>query len=349
MSRHHVSKSPKSRRARRKARGAIEVGDMLDEPIATPRGRSRRAARVKKRLFSTFCWFGVTAALTTGVWILFHRAFYDNPEFALKHLEIETDGTLTDLEIMDAISIPAQINLLKVDLAGIDERLRKFSQVKDVHVKRRVPDTLEITLRERTPLAWLGHQGGKLDMHVNGILLDDEGHAICCRTLLRKFYDFPVILVPSQTIRNQVHFGKPLIIPSVHTALELIRRWPSECPDPNLRPTQIDASREYRIDVDCLPEMRLQFSPENLTGQFLKLADALRHANATNRYFVAVNLTIPDNIPVIYHQNDFSPELPRPGAPHPSERERAPRWQTLPGAPQGISQDEMEAILSIDS
>ena len=192
---------------------------------------------------------------------------------------------------------------MEIDLAEIDSRLRERSQVKDVRVQRKVPDTLEIMVWERTPVAWLGFQGQGLDKRQNGVLLDEEGIAICCHTLYREFYDFPVILVPRDVMSDQVLFGERVALPSVKSALELVTLWRSSAPDPSMQLAQLDASRHYRLDVDCDPELRLVFRPENLTGQLLKLGDAIRHASHQNRYFSQVDLTVADNIPVIYHDD----------------------------------------------
>lgn len=348
MPRKHVSTSKRSRtKARQVRREAREVRELLCEPVKTRRGVNRRAAQNRRRCFKACCWLGALTAVGAAAWMLLERAFYDNPEFMLQHVEVVTDGTLTKQEILQTAQVPAVINLLKIDLAGIDQRLRQRSQVKEVRVKRQVPDTLEITVWERTPIAWLGYQGARLDKHENGVLLDADGYAICCHTLYREFYDFPVILVPREVIAEFVLFGERLDLPSIHSALELVQLWPSGAPAANLRISQIDASRHYRLLVDCQPEMRLVFQPENLPGQLIKLGDALRHGAQRNRYFAQVDLTVSENIPVIYHDDEFSPEFDLPGESQAAQP--APRWQPRSSLNNGLSDEELQAILSVDS
>jgi hypothetical protein len=348
MSRKQVSTSMRSRgKARQVRREAREVREMLKMPVETRRGADRRAAENKRRLFKACGWLGGLAAVITAGWMLAHKAFYDNPEFMLKHIEAVTDGTLTKQELLKTAQIPAAINLLEIDLAAIDGRLRERSQVKDVRVRRKVPDTLEITVWERTPVAWLGYQGADLDKRQNGVLLDEAGYAICCHTLYREFYDFPMIMVPRDVISEFVLFGDRVDIPSVDAALSLVKLWPAHSPSPSLQIVQIDASRHYRLEVDCQPDMRLVFQPENLSGQMLKLGDALRHAEFQNRYFSQVDLTVADNIPVIYHDDGFSPEIQSPSTP--SSLNPAPRWQPRPSINNSLSDEELKAILSVDS
>ena len=348
MSRKHVSRNKRSRgKARQARREAREVREMLTMPVETRRGVDRRSAQYRRSLIKGFCWLGVLAILFVGGWMMVHKAFYDNPEFLLKNVEVITDGTLTKQEILKTARVPAKINLLEIDLAEIDSRLRERSQVKEVRVQRKVPDTLEIMVWERTPVAWLGFQGQGLDKRQNGVLLDEEGVAICCHTLYREFYDFPVILVPRDVMSEQVLFGERVALPSVNYALELVTLWRSSSPDPGVQLTQLDASRHYRLDVNCDPGLRLVFRPENLPGQMLKLGDAIRHASQQNRYFSQVDLTVADNIPVIYHDAGYAPELHSPSSD--AVLQPVPRWQPSSGMNNSLSEEEFEAIMSVDS
>ena len=348
MSAKHVSHNKRSReKARKSRREAREVREMLKMPVETRRGADRRAAQTKRVVVKTICWLAVLTVLGMGGWMLVHKAFYDNPEFMLKHVSVVTDGSLTKQEILKTAQVPASVNLLEIDLLAIDQRLRERSQVKTVRVQRKVPDTLEIMVWERTPIAWLGYQGGGMDKRQNGVLLDQDGFAICCHTLYREFYDFPVVLVPRDVVSEMVLFGERVDIPSVRSALELVSLWRSKAPDPSVQLTQIDASRHYRLVADCLPEMRLVFQPEYLSGQLLKLGDALRHAEQQNRYFSQVDLTVADNIPVIYHHDSYAPQLRSPE--DPAVLQPAPRWQPQPAMNNQLSEDEWSAILSVDS
>ncbi len=348
MSQKHVSHNKRSRgKARQARREAREVREMLTMPVETRRGADRRSAQNKRTLIRGVCWLGVLAIFCVGGWMLVHKAFYDNPEFMLKNVEVVTDGTLTKQEILKTAQVPAKINLLEIDLAEIDSKLRERSQVRNVRVQRKVPDTLEIMVWERTPVAWLGFQGQGLDKRQNGVLLDEEGVAICCHTLYREFYDFPVILVPRDVMSEQVLFGERVDLPSVKSALELVTLWRSSTPDPSVQLAQLDASRHYRLDVYCDPDLRLVFRPENLPGQLVKLGDAIRHASHQNRYFSRVDLTVADNIPVIYHDDGFSPELHAPSSD--GVLQPVPRWQPSSGINNSLSEEEFEAIMSVDS
>ena len=348
MSQKHVSRSRRSRnKARQARREAREVRELLKMPVETRRGAHRRAAKKKRRLRRACGWLAsLTTMILLGVFLI-HQAFYENPQFLLKRVEVATDGTLTKQEILQTAQVPAAINLLEIDLASIDARLRRRSQVRDARVRRKVPDTLEITVWERTPFAWLGYQGAELDKRQGGVLLDAGGHAICCHTLYRDFYDFPVVLVPRDVIAEFVLFGHRVEVPSVHLALELLKIWPSQAPDPSWRIVQIDANRHYRLEVVCQPEVRLLIKPDNFPGQLRKLGDAIRHARHHNRYLARVDLTVTDNIPVIYHQEGFAPEIRAPG--QPEVLKPAPRWQPQPLLNNSLSDEELRAILSVDS
>ena len=348
MSSKHVSQSNRSReRARKARREAREVRELLKMPVESQRGMERRAAQRRRWLWKSACWLSVLTAVAVGGVMLFQRAFYDNPEFMMKHMDIETDGTLTRDEIRRIADVPAVSNLLKLDLKAIDDRLEARSQIAEAQVRRLLPDTLEVRIQERVPMAWLGYQDGGLAKRKEGILIDAAGCAIRCQTLHPQFFDFPVILVPKESIEEAVLFGKVVELSEVQSALRLLEVWPNAVADPTVEIAQIDASRPYRLDVYCYPDLKLLLRYENFMGQLMKLTDVLRHGESNNRYFAQIDLTVRDNVPVIYQDVAYQPPLRGEGSrPEPLLSPRLPS----DGTPnRSLSDEEMGNILSVDS
>lgn len=353
MSRKHVSQSKRSRsKARQARREAREVREMLTMPVSTQRGASRRTAKSRRRLLKVTLGLVVLVSMVASLWVLVHKAFYNNPEFTLEQFEVKFDGYLTKQEILDTAGVSLGGNLLKLDLATIDSRLRQRSQVKDVRVTRQIPDTLAIEVFEREPIAWIGYRGRGQDIREKGVLVDAEGVAIYCHNLFKDFFELPVILVSEDRFANEISFGDRINLPPVHAALNLIQRWPSEKPDPRMRIVQILAHRSYRLDIDFNNTLRVLFNPDGFSGQILKLRDTLTHGDRKNRHFKQIDLTVKDNIPVIYHDESFEPPFPNSPQAHaeislPAPPVSAPPTRSVPK--NHLSDDDLKAILRMDS
>ena len=90
-----------------------------------------------------------------------------------KNLVFATNGVLTEAWLKSHLSMPWGKNLLSIDLEVLQARILKYSQIKQVDIAREFPDTLKITLTERTACGkMLISKGGKKSVR----LISDEGY-----------------------------------------------------------------------------------------------------------------------------------------------------------------------------
>ncbi len=345
-----ITRSKRSRdRARQARREAREVREMLKMPVNTQRDVERRSRARRSLIMRLTCWLGVLTLLVLGGVMVFQKAFYENPEFTLKRVDARTDGTLTRSELLSIAAIPAVSNLLELDLEAIRRRLLDRSQIMTAQVTRQLPHTLMINVRERQPVVWLGHWGGEQDKREEGVLLDAHGIAICCHNLYRRLFELPVIRVTKEVMENQVIFGERVDVAEIHEALKLYQLWPASSPNPLAVIEEIDITRMYRMDVYCHGDLKLLMNYGNLSGQLTKFADVWRHAEAQDRYFAQVDLTVTNNVPVIYQPEGYEPPVKE--TKRPSLR-RAPQWQPRPpddaSIDNGLTEDE-RSILAVES
>lgn len=67
-------------------------------------------------------------------------------------IDVESDGNLERAYLLRQMAVPADANLLSVDLDLIKARLEAIGQVKGAVVSRRFPDALEVAVVERKPV-----------------------------------------------------------------------------------------------------------------------------------------------------------------------------------------------------
>jgi cell division protein FtsQ len=124
----------------------------------TRAGRRRQVGRWLK--FSLGCC-GVALA-AWGAYEAAHRWTTDRTAVtkavrspAVRQVTVVTDpgGVLSTVWVRGVLDLPPAASLLALDLAALRERLLAFGQVRGVELALVFPDTLAVTLQERTPVA----------------------------------------------------------------------------------------------------------------------------------------------------------------------------------------------------
>ena len=137
----------------------------VSSPAMSRRGRRRQR----------WAWFKVTAlGLSAGLVIwggasLFYSWSTDRAALAnavhsepVKEIAVITDGVLTQQWAAGALALPKGASLMALDLPALHDKLLTFGQIRGAVLTRRFPDTLEISLQERTPVVRLQASDGLL-------------------------------------------------------------------------------------------------------------------------------------------------------------------------------------------
>lgn len=139
---------------------------------AVPGKNSRREVK-KPRREVTIPWRGIRSFFSTGAIIsiiLFfiagvslglvytYKSMISGEYFALKTLEIQGNSRLTSKEILETADLNHGANTLALSIDAVESALSNNPWVEEVSVKRVLPGTLIITIREKTPAFWILHQ-----------------------------------------------------------------------------------------------------------------------------------------------------------------------------------------------
>ena len=96
--------------------------------------------------------------------------FSRNPSFEIQHLVVSSDGRLSEDRIREYIEISQGMNLFEVRFKEIEKKLSGVSDIESVHLERKLPHTLMVTVKERMPVARISGSNTKLPY-----LLDRNG------------------------------------------------------------------------------------------------------------------------------------------------------------------------------
>ncbi len=130
-------------------------------PLTRRRGRSRGRSRRPLQ---------VLAALVAAVviaWLLLA-----GPVLAVRAVHVDGLVTLPADQVQEAAGIGAGTPLLRVDVDAAEDRVARLPQVAGVEVTRGWPDSVVITVVERTPVAVVGEPGRRSLVDADGVLFD---------------------------------------------------------------------------------------------------------------------------------------------------------------------------------
>lgn len=125
---------------------------------------------VIKRRRNFGCFFkGLTFLVVSAAVLAF---FVYVPIFTLNEIKLDGAKYLTEEDIMKIAQIYKGEPLFKLETDVVQSRLSKDLRIEEVTVRRKLPHTLEIKIKERRPLATIKCDYGYLDLDHSGTVLD---------------------------------------------------------------------------------------------------------------------------------------------------------------------------------
>jgi cell division septal protein FtsQ len=119
----------------------------------TKASRETTARRGLLVFTSVVLCIAVLATLWLGLSYVGSLFFSRNPHFELKNIVMRSDGRLSSSQLMEYAGLQAGVNIFDVDFDMLRKNLEAVSLVDSVHVRRRLPDTLFVDVKERVAVA----------------------------------------------------------------------------------------------------------------------------------------------------------------------------------------------------
>lgn len=96
--------------------------------------------------------FGLYVLWRAGDWAL-NRLVYRNPAFAIRDIDMQTDGVITQAQLQRWAGVRLGENLLALDLMRVQQNLKRIPFIATVSVERILPQTLRVRVAEREAVA----------------------------------------------------------------------------------------------------------------------------------------------------------------------------------------------------
>src|SRR5204863_916868 len=272
---------------------------LLDVKVRSRKVTQHRNRKVLVALSKLVLVAGFCVAVYLGALEGAKRFFFENPEYQLKTIEVQTDGTLQRDQIVEVADLHEGENIFKINLTRVHDRIQQLPQVDDVQVVRKLSGEIDIRVVERKPVAWLTSEKEFSDPFVSdaAFLVDARGVLMKQKKLLPEYLGLPLILGCSS---ESLEAGKIVESSEAKTALELLRLSVRSFMQTRFQIRDIDVSKGYCLLVTDKNHTRITFGLNDLEQQLQRLEQFLVYSDDSKQELETVNLLVQRNIPVTF-------------------------------------------------
>jgi len=266
-----------------------------------------RAARLRMAMVSLVLLGGTALGLAI-LWRAGEAAMnllvYQNADFAIERIEVETDGVIAPDQLRRWSGVHPGANLIGLDLAAVKRNLELAPAIDSVSIERVLPHTLKIRVTERAPIAQVDipHLDGAGGIAVTVFQLDADGMVtepldprVCTAPLAQARDRLPVIAGLNV---YQLQPGHRVDLPQARAALELIGEF-GRSPMAGLEDLRrIDVSSPGVIVVTTGEGGEITFGLENPARQLRRWRAIYDLGRRSHQLIASADLAVGNNVPV---------------------------------------------------
>ena len=247
------------------------------------------------------CWQGGAFAL--------NRLVYENESFSVRQLDYRTDGIISVGQLKQWGGVSSGDNLLKLDLLRIKRDIELAPRVKAASVERFLPDTLQVRVAERVPMAqvwaWQRDGAGVTDYDCVRVQLDETGHVMSpidgysvVAPEKQAEWSLPVVSGIELKKLKSLAPGRPAGLPKLRAALGLIGEFRRSPLAGVVDLRVIDLSQPRILRVTTGDGGQVDLSTDRLARQLNRWARIRAHGQKFGLAIETVDLSVTNNVPV---------------------------------------------------
>ena len=247
------------------------------------------------------CWQGGAFAL--------NRLVYENESFSVRQLDYRTDGIISVGQLKQWGGVSSGDNLLKLDLLRIKRDIELAPRVKAASVERFLPDTLQVRVAERVPMAqiwaWQRDGAGVTDYDCVRVQLDETGHVMSpidgysvVAPEKQAEWSLPVVSGIELKELKSLAPGRPAGLPKLRAALGLIGEFRRSPLAGVVDLRVIDLSQPRILRVTTGDGGQVDLSTDRLARQLNRWARIRAHGQKFGLAIETVDLSVTNNVPV---------------------------------------------------
>jgi cell division septal protein FtsQ len=253
-----------------------------------------------------------------GAWAL-DELVYENRTFAIRDVEIETDGVIPVDQLRRWSGVKPGQNLLSPNLlADVKRRLEMEPLIQRTSIERILPHTLRIHVTEREPLAQVNVPrpvpGGGIEIVV--FQLDSEGWVMLPLQLRQVpgaqaglSEELPVV---SGISSSEMQAGRRIDTPQVQAALQLLLALERSPLAGNVDIKRIDVSTADTLSVSTAQGSEVVLGLADFDQQLRRWQAVLDSGRKLGKAIGKLDLAITNNIPVCWLEGPVPVVAPKP-------------------------------------
>lgn len=304
----------------------LQHRNVLEVRVMSPRIAWFGCLRLLGMLAKLACLAAVLTGIGWGVWRGIQYAFYQNPDFSLRVIDLNPNPVIDEPGLVEflGIDLTADPSLFVIDAGEASAKLMRLPAVTDAKVERHLPGTLMVRISARTPKAWLRCGERTTDPRVaGGMLVDHTGVAYPCPDLqLDEASALPVIELTDASPAS----GQKVENPALDHCLRLLDAARAADPEGVRWIESIRQANEWSLELATRQGTRATFGLGDHERQMQNLRAALDHAAGKGYIIETINLIPKYNIPITVRGETGPPRAivvaPPPSSDHRTQHER---------------------------
>ena len=306
----------------------LNRGHVLDVKL---RSEQVRATRIRLALMAisvpAVTIFGLYLLWRAGDWAL-DKFVYENAEFAIQRVEVQTDGVIAPDQLRDWTGVKPGANLIALDLASVKHKLEFWPVIDSVSVERVLPRTLKIRVTERKPIAQVNmpHVNGANGVVISVFQLDAAG--VVMQPLDARSNVIPLsqmkggrLPVISGLNVSQLQPGHRVTLQEARAALQLISAFGRSPMAGLVDLRSIDVSAPGVVVVTTGQGGEITFGLQNVEQQLRRWREIYDLGRRNNRAIASADLAVANNVPVRWMEMNAAPMVA------PKNSTLAPTWR----------------------
>lgn len=272
---------------------------LLDVKVRSHKASEHRNKRILVIASKVLLAALICAGLFWGIRFGSQRLFFENPDYRLTKIEVQTDGTLQREQVLHAADLREGVNIFSVNLANVHEQLLQLPQVDEVQVVRNMPGEIRVQIVERKPIAWITSDDNISNPFASDAAFLVDARAVLMREkkLLPEYLGLPVIV---GCAAESLSAGRTVDSFEAKAALELLRLSTRSFMQTRFQVREIDVSKGYCLVVTDKNHTKVTFGFDQLDAQLQRLEQFLVWSDDSKRELETVNLLVQRNIPVTF-------------------------------------------------
>ena len=128
---------------------------VLEVRVLSPRIAWFSFLKILGKLTKLACILAVITGIGWSVWQGIQRAFYENPDFRLQLIDLNTNPVIDEVGVVEAAGIDLTASLFEIDVTAVAENLKALPAIADARAERHLPGKLLVRVTPRLPQAWI--------------------------------------------------------------------------------------------------------------------------------------------------------------------------------------------------